>query len=86
LFLIYVLRPPRSLFTRQHVVSNARRGNSSNYETAAEGRANMGNSGIFGYVNYLVEKDRKTILDTLVNGMSTRDPWAPTRPTTSASS
>jgi hypothetical protein len=46
----------------------------------------MGNSGIFGYVNYLVEKDRKTILDTLVNGMSTRDPWAPTRPTTSASS
>ena len=30
----------------------------------------MSNSGIFGYVNYLVEKDRKTILDTLVNGMS----------------
>lgn len=29
----------------------------------------MGNSGIFGYINYLVEKDRKTILDTLVNGM-----------------
>jgi glucosamine--fructose-6-phosphate aminotransferase (isomerizing) len=25
-------------------------------------------SGIFGYVNYLVERDRKTILDTLVNG------------------
>lgn len=25
-------------------------------------------SGIFGYINYLVEKDRKTILDTLVNG------------------
>jgi hypothetical protein len=25
-------------------------------------------SGIFGYVNYLVEKDRKFILDTLVNG------------------
>jgi hypothetical protein len=46
----------------------------------------MGNSGIFGYVNYLVEKDRKTILDTLVNGMSTRDPWAPTRATTSATS
>ncbi|KAL5604339.1 hypothetical protein BROUX41_002311 [Berkeleyomyces rouxiae] len=26
--------------------------------------------GIFGYVNYLVEKDRKCILDTLVNGLS----------------
>ncbi|KAI0008880.1 hypothetical protein F4779DRAFT_412612 [Xylariaceae sp. FL0662B] len=26
--------------------------------------------GIFGYVNYLVEKDRKAILDTLVNGLS----------------
>jgi hypothetical protein len=25
-------------------------------------------SGIFGYINYLVEKDRKFILDTLVNG------------------
>ena len=27
-------------------------------------------SGIFGYINYLVEKDRKYILDTLVNGKS----------------
>ena len=26
------------------------------------------NSGIFGYVNYLVEKDRKFILETLLNG------------------
>lgn len=26
-------------------------------------------SGIFGYVNYLVEKDRKFIVDTLINGM-----------------
>jgi glutamine---fructose-6-phosphate transaminase (isomerizing) len=25
-------------------------------------------SGIFGYINYLVEKDRKFILDTLLNG------------------
>lgn len=25
-------------------------------------------SGIFGYINYLVEKDRKFILDTLING------------------
>jgi glucosamine--fructose-6-phosphate aminotransferase (isomerizing) len=25
-------------------------------------------SGIFGYVNYLVEKDRKFIIDTLING------------------
>lgn len=33
----------------------------------------MGNSGIFGYVNYLVEKDRKTIIDTLVNGGFSRD-------------
>ncbi|RMJ06989.1 hypothetical protein CDV36_013412, partial [Fusarium kuroshium] len=24
--------------------------------------------GIFGYINYLVEKDRKFILDTLING------------------
>ena len=26
--------------------------------------------GIFGYINYLVEKDRKFIIDTLVNGLS----------------
>jgi glucosamine--fructose-6-phosphate aminotransferase (isomerizing) len=26
--------------------------------------------GIFGYINYLVEKDRRYILDTLVNGLS----------------
>jgi hypothetical protein len=26
-------------------------------------------SGIFGYINYLVEKDRKFILNTLINGM-----------------
>jgi len=26
--------------------------------------------GIFGYINYLVEKDRKWILDTLINGLS----------------
>lgn len=25
-------------------------------------------SGIFGYINYLVEKDRKYIIETLVNG------------------
>jgi hypothetical protein len=25
-------------------------------------------SGIFGYINYLVEKDRKYILETLING------------------
>lgn len=30
-------------------------------------------SGIFGYINYLVEKDRKFIVDTLVNGMSSRE-------------
>jgi len=28
----------------------------------------LGFSGIFGYISYLVEKDRKYILDTLVNG------------------
>lgn len=28
------------------------------------------NSGIFGYINYLVEKDRDYILKTLVNGLS----------------
>ena len=44
----------------------------------------MGNSGIFGYVNYLVEKDRKTILDTLVNGMPARDPRTPTSAAKSA--
>ena len=33
-------------------------------------------SGIFGYINYLVEKDRRYILDTLVNGMANPpDPW-----------
>ena len=52
--------------------------------TTVEGRANMGNSGIFGYVNYLVEKDRKTILDTLVNGMPSRDPCALERAATIA--
>jgi hypothetical protein len=26
-------------------------------------------SGIFGYINYLVEKDRKFIIDTLINGL-----------------
>jgi glutamine---fructose-6-phosphate transaminase (isomerizing) len=26
--------------------------------------------GIFGYVNYLVERDRKYILDTLLTGLS----------------
>jgi hypothetical protein len=31
-------------------------------------------SGIFGYVNYLVEKDRKFILDTLLNGTSACSP------------
>lgn len=30
--------------------------------------ADESHSGIFGYINYLVEKDRKFILDTLVNG------------------
>jgi hypothetical protein len=25
-------------------------------------------SGIFGYVNYLVEKDRRVIIETLING------------------
>jgi glucosamine--fructose-6-phosphate aminotransferase (isomerizing) len=25
-------------------------------------------SGIFGYINYLVEKDRRFIIDTLLNG------------------
>lgn len=28
----------------------------------------LSSSGIFGYINYLVEKDRKFILDTLING------------------
>lgn len=28
----------------------------------------MDSSGIFGYINYLVERDRKYILDTLLNG------------------
>ena len=27
-------------------------------------------SGIFGYINYLVEKDRRFILDTLANGLA----------------
>jgi len=28
----------------------------------------ISHSGIFGYINYLVEKDRRYIVDTLVNG------------------
>ena len=35
-----------------------------------EQTTNPYNSGIFGYINYLVEKDRKFIVDTLVNGKS----------------
>lgn len=31
-------------------------------------------SGIFGYINYLVDKDRKYILDTLVNGTCSQGP------------
>lgn len=30
----------------------------------------MVNSGIFGYINYLVERDRQFIIDTLLNGES----------------
>lgn len=30
----------------------------------------MANSGIFGYINYLVERDRQFIIDTLLNGES----------------
>ena len=38
-------------------------------------------SGIFGYVNYLVEKDRKFIVDTLINGMwPSSIPPSPTQP------
>jgi hypothetical protein len=33
-------------------------------------------SGIFGYINYLVEKDRKYILNTLINGKSRPRPPA----------
>lgn len=35
----------------------------------ARSQANINHSGIFGYINYLVEKDRKFITDTLINGM-----------------
>jgi len=66
------------------VVSNALPDSNHNLRTTAERQANMGNSGIFGYVNYLVEKDRKTILDTLVNGMYSGVPWTLIRAATSA--
>lgn len=33
-------------------------------------RTYLRKSGIFGYINYLVERDRKYILDTLVKGKS----------------
>jgi hypothetical protein len=33
-----------------------------------EQRLTLRDSGIFGYINYLVEKDRKFILTTLING------------------
>lgn len=52
-------RPPaalaRKLFRPEHRAT----------EQAADNNAS---SGIFGYINYLVEKDRKYILDTLING------------------
>lgn len=48
------------------VVSTDRRGTEADDATT---------SGIFGYINYLVEKDRKYILDTLVNGTWLRG-WA----------
>ena len=64
----------RPLFTRHHVVSKEPSGRNNNAGEDVEGLADMGNSGIFGYINYLVEKDRKTILDTLVNGRLTRNP------------
>lgn len=34
-------------------------------------------SGIFGYINYLVEKDRKYIIDTLINGALSGRSWRP---------
>ena len=37
-------------------------------EKSLEADKPLPNSGIFGYINYLVEKDRKYILDTLING------------------
>jgi hypothetical protein len=40
----------------------------ADYETVFELIRIRSGSGIFGYINYLVEKDRKYILDTLVNG------------------
>lgn len=39
-------------------------------------------SGIFGYINYLVEKDRKFIVDTLINGTSSARRRAPRAPAT----
>lgn len=30
-------------------------------------------SGIFGYINYLIERDRRYIVDTLLNGQWTTD-------------
>lgn len=37
---------------------------------AAQLSANDVHSGIFGYINYLVEKDRRYIIQTIINGES----------------
>ena len=43
-------------------------------------KADESPSGIFGYINYLVEKDRKYILNTLINGKSPRSFLHPASP------
>ncbi|CAK7229888.1 glutamine--fructose-6-phosphate transaminase (isomerizing) [Sporothrix bragantina] len=60
--------PHRNGFNRLGQLQNSRVGCESDPEQLANPFSP--HSGIFGYINYLVEKDRKFILDTLVNGLS----------------
>jgi hypothetical protein len=68
------LNTPRSLFYTthallslpRHVVSLPR--NPRSCTPAGHRSLTASPSGIFGYINYLVEKDRKYILNTLING------------------
>ncbi|KAJ3518729.1 hypothetical protein NM208_g14407 [Fusarium decemcellulare] len=50
--------PPTALSSRPHC------------ERFTSAKSSVKMCGIFGYINYLVEKDRKFILDTLINGLS----------------
>lgn len=79
---------PSTIVSQQHhVVSSLPR--RARQLPAARKHSTLANgtpSGIFGYINYLVEKDRKYILNTLINGKSTHPLRLPPSSSTSSSS